>query len=1025
MSDAVNIMKFHKWKIGQLNVQTCSSDEKLHQTLRECSRANLDVLCLQEVRMLKTGSLKLLGYNFYWSGHQRLRQHGVGIAIRDNRNFKINGIVCSSARLMAVDATVRSCKLRIVSCYAPTLDGAALSTKQSFYRELKKLYKTEKNRKVLVQGDFNAEPEFCRHHSCFEGGRSYIEDGANQTNENVMLFLKHCHTNQLSILNTWYDHPIHHRVSWHHPRGTVKKVYDYSLSHSWLRQYINDVRVRNSYFNSDHRLVVTTLKTPSNKAARHFFRRRKPAKPDMQCMLQSDTIRENVRNAVTDFMVDNERPTSLNDFHDHLIEGFTKGRQLIPKTTKTKQTIPWGQDSQLEDLYHKRVELRKQKVIETVKTDLKKVKKEIKARVKVIQNTILRKKAQGLNQAKETRNIAKLWKQAKSHNTIFHCKPSPIQCPGLSSHFRKHFNPTETVSMPQEIAEPPDYIRLLQNSNLEISNSSPSIDEISDAITQLNNGKSTIDVEAEILKVSSTPEVMESLQKYYHEIWSNKQVPDKWRVSRITPLWKNKGSSTDPTKYRGISIGTVLCKVGMKIVLKRLSTFYEQQLKRTQFGFRLSVSCNDGIYMVKQLQHIASISDKPLYACFVDLTAAFDHIDRKLLFKTIRNRLPGNVSCAPLDIAEELYQSTSSYLQNYDPESDSFPTKSGVRQGSSEGPPFYNCYSDYAGRVYDDRKREAGVPGLSISYDIPNEATNRVQRQNAPTSGECDDADCGYADDGSFFCWSLDDLRTCMSILAQTFSEFGLTLNTDKTETMILNWQPALNETYPETILSLNGEDIKNSTSFKYLGVWINHNNQHIGQEELNHRVNSAHNAFSEHRTLLTNMRVKLSTRVMFLDSLVRSRLTYGCHAWKPSAAELSKIDSTYRYFLRCMIWNGHKRVNPPSRTTGSDSSDEDTSSSDLEDYDWRYVVTNETLYRVSNTKSIKQFYEQQQMKWIAHVIRRENDNICKILTFHQTKRVKRGRKLLSVLERCVVNSGLERSEFLRTSFLKQNDFPP
>ena len=73
-----------------------------------------------------------------------------------------------------------------------------------------------------------------------------------------------------------------------------------------------------------------------------------------------------------------------------------------------------------------------------------------------------------------------------------------------------------------------------------------------------------------------------------------------------------------------------LCNIGMNIILKHLSCFYEKQLIRTQFGFRNGMGCNDGIYMLKQLQDISSLSQRKLFICFVDLTAAFDHINKKI-----------------------------------------------------------------------------------------------------------------------------------------------------------------------------------------------------------------------------------------------------------------------------------------------------------------------------------------------------------------------------------------------------------
>ena len=126
--------------------------------------------------------------------------------------------------------------------------------------------------------------KICREHSCFDGRTTTSDEGLNQSNENCRLFLHHLQTNQLSILNTWFSHPIQHRNTWYSANG-YKKVYDYSLSGSWLRRFVKNVRVRSSYFNSDHKLVVTNLATPANKAARIIRRTRGAVKPNLQLLL--------------------------------------------------------------------------------------------------------------------------------------------------------------------------------------------------------------------------------------------------------------------------------------------------------------------------------------------------------------------------------------------------------------------------------------------------------------------------------------------------------------------------------------------------------------------------------------------------------------------------------------------------------------------------------------------------------------------------------------------------------------------
>ena len=119
------------------------------------------------------------------------------------------------------------------------------------------------------------------------------------------------------------------------------------------------------------------------------------------------------------------------------------------------------------------------------------------------------------------------------------------------------------------------------------------------------------------------------------------------------------------------------------------------------------------------------------------------------------------------------------------------------------------------------------------------------------------------------------------------------------------------------------------------------------------------------------------------------------------------------------MVWNGHARVNPPPQEPLNTTSDEIDENQD--EIDWSYVITNEKLYQITGALTIQEYMTQQQINWISHVIRRENNNVCKILTFHSTKRTKLGRKNLTVLERAVKESRLCLSQFLKESFVKNN----
>ena len=106
------------------------------------------------------------------------------------------------------------------------------------------------------------------------------------------------------------------------------------------------------------------------------------------------------------------------------------------------------------------------------------------------------------------------------------------------------------------------------------------------------------------------------------------------------------------------------------------------------------------------------------------------------------------------------------------------------------------------------------------------------------------------------------------------------------------------------------------------------------------------------------------------------------------------------------MVTNGYKRVNHP-----------DPSAEKSETVDWRYVIRDRDLFSITQTDSIESFYTEQRHKWIALTIRRPNNEIILKLTFHQTKNVRRGRRIQSVLEKSQQKSNTEKQQYLRDCF--------
>ena len=75
-------------------------------------------------------------------------------------------------------------------------------------------------------------------------------------------------------------------------------------------------------------------------------------------------------------------------------------------------------------------------------------------------------------------------------------------------------------------------------------------------------------------------------------------------------------------------------KVLLKVIAGRFSDYCEREgiLPEEQRGFRPHRSTVDIVFVVRRLQELARKKDTPLFMRFIDLTKAYDFVDRTLLW---------------------------------------------------------------------------------------------------------------------------------------------------------------------------------------------------------------------------------------------------------------------------------------------------------------------------------------------------------------------------------------------------------
>nr|VZI37437.1 unnamed protein product [Spirometra erinaceieuropaei] len=117
-------------------------------------------------------------------------------------------------------------------------------------------------------------------------------------------------------------------------------------------------------------------------------------------------------------------------------------------------------------------------------------------------------------------------------------------------------------------------------------------------------------------------------------MWQQGEVPQDFKYATIVHLYKRKGNHQVCDNHRGISLLNIGGKIFAHILLNRLNNHLEQGLlPETQCGFRRHRGTTDMIFAARQLQEKCQEMRTHLHSTFVDLTKAFDTVNREGLWK--------------------------------------------------------------------------------------------------------------------------------------------------------------------------------------------------------------------------------------------------------------------------------------------------------------------------------------------------------------------------------------------------------
>jgi hypothetical protein len=905
----------------------------------ELSMRNIHIAALQETRLADSGTIKEEHYTFFWFGRpaDQARLYGTGFAVRNDLLSSIVTPTAVSDRISTLKLNTQQGSIKIISAYAPTL-AADDSDKDNFYNQLEDVISsTADTERIVLLGDMNARvgDDHLVWPDCMG------KFGVGHMNENGQRLLELCCRNGLCITNTIFPGKPHRKMSWCHPRSKKWHQLDFIIVRQKHRGEVHNTRTYHSAdCDTDHSLVLSTMLL---KPRPHHSQVKQSRKIDVTKAGLPDLKDQYCKklNEKLDLLQDDPNPdvcwTNLRSaVHEAALETFGHRKRRNPDWyIASLDTIQPALEEKRQALLRLKSRPTRQS-----QDNFRKARSMAQKTVRKCMEDYWDDLCSRIETARDTGNIKGMYESIRTatgpsaqtggvikskDGTVIEDKQEKLN--RWIEHYSELYG-TEGTTCLETLSSLPN-LPLREGLDEE-----PEIDEVISTVQSLRNGKAAgaDEIPGELLKAGIIP-LATHLHSLIIKCWKSKKIPQDFKDAKITTLYKNKGDRGDCNSYRGISLLSVTGKVLAKIILKRLQQIAEDIYPESQCGFRAQRSTTDMVFAVRQLQEKAREQRRPLYLAFVDLTKAFDLVDRKSLFAVLLK-----AGCPPtmLSLIQSFHDDMKGQVQFDGELSDKFDIRRGVKQGCVLAPSLFGIFFSYVFQVaFQDLDTHSGV---SILTRADGNFFNLARFKAKTKTTEYIIRELLYADDAALCASTPEGLQNMLDTLADSCVKFGLTISLKKTVTMS-------QANTPHTF-NIQDTTLENVDKFTYLGSSMNANT--TLDTEISARLGKAASTFGRlTKRVWKNKHLSINTKVRVYEACVLSVLLYGSECWPTYRHQESRLSAFHTRNLRFII----------GKT-------------------WEDRMTNEELFKITKSEPLSSKMKYIRIRWAGHVNRMESKRI-------------------------------------------------
>ncbi|CAH2101952.1 unnamed protein product [Euphydryas editha] len=279
-----------------------------------------------------------------------------------------------------------------------------------------------------------------------------------------------------------------------------------------------------------------------------------------------------------------------------------------------------------------------------------------------------------LAQSHAAKQFGKFWKSTNKLN-VKSSLPASVggfsEPKDIANLFQRHFKVESPLPSVQRI--------LGAESSAEEVSSMFTAEKVASVINSMVGGKSPghDGLSVEHLRHAG-PHLPRVLALFFNLCLGHGYLPQDLMHTMVVPIIKNKtGDASDMSNYRPISLATVIAKVLDGLLDEQLAKHFEPH--DAQFGFRPGLSTESAILCLKQTVQYYTARKTPVFACFLDLSKAFDLVSYDVLW----NKLSNDTTLPPeiISLFAYWYRNQTNCVRWAGAFSDMYRLECGVRQG--------------------------------------------------------------------------------------------------------------------------------------------------------------------------------------------------------------------------------------------------------------------------------------------------------------------------------------------------------